>query len=535
MLVSAIKRQTLPFSAPKSREAQLEAATVFVMAEVNRSKGGGLLNRQPQETLRLITRVGYPLWVCSKNNAPPLIFDGLDVYSHNVIYDEEPSATSFMNALQNYQQPRENYVTFLCDQCTYFQQPPKTKQFVFRGLISETDFQADFSIYRREATEITLPQNLLPLILEEQTLNATFTDLDRLLAFFAEEKAKLLEIQKLLKKITSQYITEIEYEAAAAKEEADAKIKALSEFINPQVVKFRKEYNRRIKKLGASFDKDLDDLYKLKIRTEKMISKCESQFREYECNARTASRRGHEIYEQRWKDKAKQIQKVISEFRRELKNIENNVNRLRKQKGFDLSKLKQELDVEVKRLYQPIVDIEVAKDEKILAYKQESNRLIACEKPIAEGIARSLEIRETTSRVFDGLSVGEQKNVSLFYIPIYVVCFEANLSQRYILISPSSISNFDFSVKLRGVLGRSKVKDMLAPRFRAIAALTTKVEERIQHSSTFEVQLVSLGEKNNLLKSPTFVGSVLEGLEVLKQTEWVTEKEAKDFASQLTA
>ena len=193
------------------------------------------------------------------------------------------------------------------------------------------------------------------------------------------------------------------------------------------------------------------------------------------------------------------------------------------------------MDVDVKMLYQPIVDIEVAKDEKILAYKQESNRLIACEKPIAEGIERSLEIRETTSRVFDGLSVGEQKNVSLFYIPIYVVCFEANLSQRYILISPSSISNFDFSVKLRGVLGRSKVKDMLAPRFRAIAALTTKVEERIQHSSTFEVQLLSLGEKNNLLKSPTFVGSVLEGLEVLKQTEWVTEKEAKDFASQLTA
>ena len=75
-----------------------------------------------------------------------------------------------------------------------------------------------------------------------------------------------------MKKTTSQYVTEIDYEAVAAKEEADAKIKAQQEFINPQIAKLNKEYSRKIKDLTESFDKELESLQKLKAKTEKFIA-----------------------------------------------------------------------------------------------------------------------------------------------------------------------------------------------------------------------------------------------------------------------
>ena len=62
-----------------------------------------------------------------------------------------------MTSLQTYQNPRETYLAFLCDHSSYFLQPPKTKQFTFRGLIANIDFRAEFSLYRKEATELTTP------------------------------------------------------------------------------------------------------------------------------------------------------------------------------------------------------------------------------------------------------------------------------------------------------------------------------------------------------------------------------------------
>jgi len=536
MLTSATKRLFLPFSSQKSRESEVEAAAVFAVAEQNRSRGGGLINRQSPETLRFIAKIGYPLWLFPKNNTA-LIFDGLDGYSHSVTYEQAPSASAFMTSLQTYQNPRETYLAFLCDHSTYFLQPPKTKQFTFRGLIVNIDFRAEFSLYRKEATELTTPSTLLSPILEAQTISANLSELEKLLGFFAEDAAKLSECLRLMKKTTNQYVTEIDYEAVAAKEEADAKIKAQQEFITPQITKLNREYSRKIKDLTASFDEELESLQKLKAKTEKFIAATESDIKEYERNAKAAGKRGHEVYAKRWKEKIKLAEKELAGLKKELKNNENNNSRVSKQKSVDLSKLTFELDAELKLARQPLVELETARDEKTLAYKIESNRLVACEKPIVEGIDRSQRLRETLSTVFDGLGVSEQqlKIPALVYVPFYVVCYEAGLSRRYLCVPPSLISAFDFSAKLKGALGVSKTKNLLTPRFKAIAALIAKAEELTRQNSAFEGQLWSLGEKSNLLKNSAFCLNAQRGLVALRQSDWISTREASELSSRLPA
>ncbi|HSV48680.1 MAG TPA: hypothetical protein VLH35_00055, partial [Candidatus Acidoferrales bacterium] len=181
-------------------------------------------------------------------------------------------------------------------------------------------------------------------------------------------------------------------------------------------------------------------------------------------------------------------------------------------------------------------DLEVARDEKIFAYKQESNRLVACEKPLYEGIDSSLKLREAVSKVFDGLTVTEEqlKGSAQVYVPFYVICYQAGSSRRYLCIPPSVVGAFDFSAKLRGALGASKTRDLLFPRFRGIAVLIAKAEALIQQNHTFEGQLWNLGLENNLLQNSGFRQNALGALGLLQRSGWLSEREASELSSQLS-
>lgn len=538
MLPSASKRLRLPFSNPKVTMAEVEAALVFTVAALSRNKGGGIFNRQSQENLLFIAQFGYPVWVYTKNNGSMLAFDGLGCCSHSVTYDEAPSATKFMEKFQTYQRPRDSYISFLRDHKDYFQQPPQSREFIFRGFIENREFYNELGVYQREATEQQTESNtLLAPILKEDDISATFSALDDLLANLSADNDALAESLKIIKKTTSQYLSEIEFEATAAKEEADAKIKATQEFVNPETVRLTREYHRKIKAVSSNFDNAIEDLQKQMRKIEKAIASSEASIRTYEKNAKAAGKKGHEIYEKRWKDKAKAEEKELSAHKKELKSLENDINKLVRQKAAEVSKLSAELEETLNRVRQPIVDLEAERDQKLSAYKQESSRLIACEKPVIEGMESSLKLREAAAKVFDGLTLkeGQVKTSMLLYVPFYVACYQATYSRRYLCIPPSVLAAFDFSAKLRGVLGVSKAKEMIIPRFRAIASLIAKAEELSQQSSVFDGQLWRLGAENNLLENDLFCQTARAGLGALQQAGWLSDREVMELSIQLSA
>ncbi len=534
MLTSTTKRYLLPFLEQKSREQTAEAAAVYAVAELQRSRGGGLLARQPQETLAFIAKVGYPFWLFPKNNAA-LVFDGLSDSIYNVPYPEAPSAAAFMEGLETNQRPRENYFAFLSDHNSYFQQPPKEKQFRLPGLIASAEFKGEFGVYRREATELSAPVPLLLPILEEPAISSALTELEKLQSSLKVDAEKLSECQRLVKKTTSQYITELDYEAAAATEEADAKIKAQEELVNPQIAKLNKEYSRQIRDTAESFDKELESLHKLRGKTERLIESGETKIRQYEHEAKVQGKQGHEIYEKRWKEKIKLAQKELSGLKKELKNIDKNTKKVAKQKSQDVSSLNFELDREIKLARQPLVELEAVREAKMFAFKRESNRLLMLEKPIVEGIEKNFRLRENVNSGFEGLGISDPqlKTPALVYVSFYVVCYEAGLARRYLCIPPSKVSSVDFSAKLKSALGMSKTKDLLAPRFKTLASVISRVEEFTRQNSVFESQLWSLGDKNNLLKNSVFLASVKSGLVYLQNAGWLSERETAELNRQV--
>jgi hypothetical protein len=532
MLNSAVKRFILPFSPEKSREplsSEVEAAAVYALAKLGRTKGSGLIVKQPEEKLLFITKIGYPLWLFPKSETT-YIFDGSNDFRFSVHYFEVASAKIFIESLEKNAKTHGDYMTFLSDHVSYFQQPKKEKEFVLRGLIAGLDFKKEFSVYRKEAVEVTgQPAKLAPLAptLEEATISSMLTEMSKLQSFLREDAERLSECLRLVNKTTSQFITELDYAAEAVRDEANAKIKAQEEFVNPQIAKLNSEYKRQITDLAKSFNEELESLEKLKAKTIKFIDDNEEKIKLYNREAKTQAQKKHLIYEKTWKEKSRQTKKEIDGLKKELKRIENSIKNLNKQKTKKTSKLQLELETEIKLARQPLLDLEAARDAKVLGFKQKTEKLLKQEKPVIDGLNGVIKLGEAVNARFEMLGIREPqlKRPVLFYVPFYVACYQAGLSKRYIFLPPSMTSPIGFAAKLKGAFGRSKIKELFIPRFKEITALIDKVQVLTKQDSLLDNKIRDLGEKNNLLKIESVRDNITKGLVYLKHEGWLSDRE----------
>jgi hypothetical protein len=535
MLTSATKRYFLPFYEGANMDSEVEAAAVFVIAEVERAKGSGFLGRQPQERIEFLAEIGYPLWVYPKNNQV-FFFDGLGKSNPTASYLEMPSTKAFMEAFEANSRPRENYETFLVDHANYFQQGIEEKRVTFEGLIVDSQFRQEFVVYRKEATDV-LRVNLGLLLpsLEEATISAKLAELEKQQAAIEEDAQRLQECARLVRKTTGQYITEIDYESIASAEETGAKIKAQEQVVNPQIAQLNKDYNRRIKTAEESYNSEIESFQKLKTRTLQLIKRNQEETKEYSREAKVHAAKGHKVYEKRWREKIRRAQKELNGLKKELKNTDNSIKKVTDQKKQAVSQLIQELNREVKLARQSLLDLEAKRELKTRFFKEEKQKLLAQEKPVVESINKAIRLHEEGGTHFAAISMRDTsfKEPTLFYVPFYVTIYEVGGVTRYRIVTPSKINNLDFSSKFRSALGISKGKDLLAPRFRAIAALVDSIEVYVKENSVFEGQLWELGQRFNLLRNSDFQEKAKRGLVYLHQAGWFSRREQEEISRRL--
>jgi uncharacterized protein YdiU (UPF0061 family) len=233
---------------------------------------------------------------------------------------------------------------------------------VFKGLIADVNFRSEFSVYCKEASEVNPATSVqLSPTLDENTIFSLIAMFGKLQSSLREEVEMLPECLRLLNKITSQYITELNYEASAATEETDAKIRAQEELVNPKIAKLNKDYKAKIKGSTESFDKEIENLKKLKTKTQKNIESNWGKIKLYQNEAKTQATKKHSIYEKLWKKKFEQTQRELNDLKKKIKAIDEKVTKLSKEKMQEISKLNFELDTEIKFARQPLRELETAR------------------------------------------------------------------------------------------------------------------------------------------------------------------------------
>jgi chemotaxis protein histidine kinase CheA len=391
--------------------------------------------------------------------------------------------------------------------------------------------------YRREAVEVYgQSTGLLLPILEEKKITVIINQIEALQLSFREKTEKLKKLSEQISNTTRGYIEGFNFEIKAIVEEAEAKIKAQKEIINPKIEKLNNNYKKQVERLEKSTDKEQQPLEKHKSLIEKNIKETETNIERYSKQIKIQSQRGNKRSEDSLKKKLKKEKQKLDEHQKQQKKLETQLKTLTEQKTNESSKLKSEFDREIQNERQPIINLETLRAKKQEIIKQESLKLENLTQPVLEDLNQLADKWKNciTNMKLLGLKADHEqlKNNTIIYVPFYIAAYsKADLkNKRYIIFSPSMVSSLGFSSKLRGFLGRAKIKDLFNNRFKTISSLGEKLQIVVSTSNVdFETQIEELLQKNNILNMKT---TLKEGLHLLKEEGWLSET---DYQTMLSA
>jgi hypothetical protein len=507
----------------------LEAATIFSLAELDRSKGSGLIMKQPEEKITYIAKLGYPLWLFPWSELS-LIFDGLNQNSSSLDYVTVPDVNAFMDNLRRGARTQETHMAFLSDNINYFQTSVAEKMFHMNGLMQEPQFQTEFDGYRREASK-TSQENLmglLPSTLDEAVISSGIHELENLHSTISSRVENLYKCIKLLSKVTRQYVKELRSRVKDAEEDFDSKIKEEELAVAPRINQLKDEYDFQTTSLAKSFEKKRLPIEKEKKRLEKSREQAVSKLERGRLEAKTHAEKNQRAAEERWKEKNNKTKKELSEIENQLKQTEKNLKDLEEKRAIEIFKLHEEQETKVKEARQCLLELEASRDAKILIYTQEIETLEKQTKDISDQINRTAKLLEANVAQFAKLGIKKEfgsYGSLMYYIPFYVVCYQRDSNKRYMIFPPSVVSTVGIFTKLKGALGMSKIKRLLTPRFKTVASLLDAINVLALQNGIFETELNELGAKNNMLADAEVRKEIKVGLSCLQSEGWLSDKE----------
>jgi len=534
-------RYVLPFAALSEKRKEefsinAELASVFVLSELERKSGR--LNVGKPESSVFILKVGYPLLFAVRENGFAYVFDGLN----KVCFDLTCYCTSQIDAMlddfESSFRVSELYAKFL-GRYKSFNHELSSNKTACGGLITDSAFLDELYSYHSEAVEVYSDEGLgfiLPVLKVPEMLeiveNIEFLQLD-----FREKTGKLRLLPDLVAKTTSGFIESFSFESDAVSDEAEAKIRAQKEVINPKIERLTVEYKKQVKSFEDSVDKEVGLLEKQKSGTGKALREREANIERYGKQLKLQAERGNKLSEDTLRRKQKREQQEFDDLKVQFKDIEKQIKKLTEKKEKDLLKLKEEFDKKVHDERKPILALESLRDDKQEGFRYESKRYEELTKLTVDEIDSFLSQQEKLLTYTEPLSLKTNLKVKgngviIMHVPFYIAAFsKANMdSKRYMVFSPSLVSSLGFSSKLKGAFGMSKIKSLFDERFKGVSKLGEILQAELSTNPELEAQMEVLMQKNNILDMKTVL---TDGLGLLKEEGWLSEEDYQEMLSTL--
>jgi hypothetical protein len=428
----------------------------------------------------------------------------------------------------------ETYLAFLSDNVNYLQTPTSEKKIVVNGLITDPNFLSEFGMYFLEARELETSQSdvvVLSPTIEESAISSIAQELENLKSTLNEDVSTLFRNMKLLDKATRNFTKAIRSKTKAIKEEFGEKIKEQDIIIAPNVNQINEEYDEQVTKLTKDFEQKLLPLQKEKIKLEKTKEQTLNKIERYKIDAKTSADNKDVVGERKWKEKIAEARKELSEIETKIREVEEKINEVEESESLETFRLKSEWEAKTKEIRKELLELESSRDAKIQLHNREIEKLDKLTSTIIEHIDRMAKLREANIAELEKLGIEQkQEKSALIYVPFYLVCYKGELKRRYALFPPSFANSVSLSAKLKGALGKAKVKQLLVPRFKTITLFLNKFPASIERGAVFEREINEAGDKASMLKTDSMREQVSSALKQLKEEGWLSEKEYEAFA-----
>lgn len=532
-LPEQIRKLILPFAvAAKDRlkpfTKDMEMAAILYLAESDRKKGEGRVLKKPAETLAFITETCYPIWIVPWRGRI-LFFDGLELTKHQLSYNMIPDIGTFNNDVKASSKSHEAYCACLSQNENYFQNFVGKEEKTIEGLIVNPQFTQDFNTYLSEVKEIgelDITKAFLSPSLDKSDVSASIKELTELRERIKQDIETIEKTMKLLSIWTKEHVKAIQAEMKKTMRQFNKEMERTRPQVMTKVKRIQEKRDKEITRISRNFDRKLRFLHKNRVRMEKTVERLLIYIERCEADIKACRDRGDEIGELQLSKKHKETEKKIRMLKKEIQNIDNEIEKVEENKKIKLSEARVSPEDRIEEAMKALHDIEAAKEAKIRMEQQELEELEGMTASIINQVNQMVKTKETELNTIDNMgALGKRRKYVIIYIPFYFVCYETKSSKRYVVYPPSLLGSMGIKTKLKGVFGASKMKSFLQPRSQVITDLLDQLMDLTQENPVFEKEITEAGIEANILRTTQLRESIKRGLTELMGESWIAKDE----------
>ena len=535
------RRTLLPFASFLQAEdgilnSDVEKASVFCLAELNREKGGGMFKKQPLEKTVFISKVYYPFWKTPFRGLI-LLFDGLNGPTYTMTYPTVPDLKAFKENLDQRSSTRQIYVTFLANQLNYFQQSNTEQTKVIEGLISDLEYVKEFMTYLNEGIAATanpiIDGVLVSPTYDEKQIAANLKELEDSRLKAAQELDELNEVIKLLNAKTQHFIVSLKEEIKAMDEKFSVKIENAKAIFTQRKLQLNKEYTDKVTEISNNFEQETVALSKEIIKLEKAREELNSEIEHIETEIKNSAINKDDSTEQKWKEKRNELRKKFPDITTSIKDLEVKIQEIEENKKNELFRLKQESDEKMKDAGKDLLEIQSSLDAEKKICRDDMEKVEELASTISGKIDILTKMREASIEDFEALGIRQESDSNtLVYMPFYLTCYQSKSSRRFSYVEPSLVNSGGLSTRFKAI-GKMKITQVFQPRSQKITSILNNFLLLMENNVAFSHEIVEACSKTNILQSKEATDSIKKGLNELKTDGWLSENEF-EFFSQVT-
>jgi hypothetical protein len=514
----------------------MEISAVLSLAEARRKKPGIL--DATAEKISFISKLHYPLWMIPWRDSS-LLVDGLKIFSHIVPHAKLPNVEIFTEEIKRSTSDKEKFRKVLNDNAQTFEKPEITSTSL-EAILAEAELLSLFNQYLKQTLTRKTKQDehvalIPPKLNKKEALKKARKIIDTWTQIISEIKGLQYAV-KVLNEETSFAEEMIHREIESVKEFYEAKIAPLRPKVERKIEKLLLKRDLKIERLDRARERKLYSRLREKRRYERELERLERSLIEYKERRQRSKHRGDEISASKWEHRIQVYEKKLSETRKKLQIVYEQIEQIRKQYELEIRKVKGYYQHLIENERKEISSLETSRELEVDSRKKQIEELKETVSHIISQIRRLIELKESeASKIKETTLPHKIEETRLLCLPFYLVRYQTPKKVRYLVFPPTiAMDHKGIVTRLQRALHRfslqSRIKLLLRPKSPALEEMLGKaLLKKLRKDIALENAVYELGVSNNLLHSSNFKEALTKGTEELRKEGWISREEKENL------
>ena len=519
----------------------VELAVAFMISEVEREKGGGLIRKTPEEFIMLFSKIGWPYWFM-KTKEGSLIADGQGLSEQKLTFSQVPKAEEIDNILSSSETPTD-YINSLKRTIELLTSLP-TQSVPFTALV-EPELAQNIATHKK-STEKKRPMEIKVAILEpeisQDDARTIATNFDELMADRENELEKFDEIKNTIEKNTGIHFKNLDDKTREALTTYSDKLTKLKEDVEQEIVRLKMKKDEERKNADMIKEEEGKRIVK-KLRTtfdpvQTSFSNAQQAVEDY-VESKIPPNKEPELAFDLAGGAINYIKSQIDSIGESLKATEKDINNL---KG-DWKKLIEDVEAKKKAIVKQteeaianqnkrIKDTEDERDKKINEFKEFQKTIENLIKElftkIDEQKKRLLEENTMPKKFLIPETVAPMyQEINATYLPLYITKYSNEKQETRFIVIPA-IASLKEKKDVGIDIGDKKLHSMIYTSFNEY--IKKRIEEALTKNKNLRDNIERIINANNFIKENTIESAIQDGIRTLVAKKVVKDKDAEEFA-----